>query len=215
MRVNRKEKSRDRDKLVRDEQLRHTAAEVLGRVFRQLNRIFGKSLRPHKLSPVDANLVARIWLDGPMKIGALQKHMAMSSSTFSGALDRAEKAGLLLRTPDSGDRRATILQPAPWPEERKEAVKAALEPPERRGTPDAPPPFGEGRRTPRQIGRPQTTDHQGCENSLLRPILNGARANLSADLFARLVVLADSGFHFGKPVGLAVAFDARSSAPIR
>jgi DNA-binding MarR family transcriptional regulator len=31
-----------------------------------------------------------------------------------------------LRTPDPGDRRATILQPAPWPEERKEAVKAAL-----------------------------------------------------------------------------------------
>ncbi len=61
-----------------------------------------------------------------MKIGALQHFMGMSSSTFSGALDRAEKAALLRRTPDPADRRATILEPAPWPEEKRQAVKAAL-----------------------------------------------------------------------------------------
>lgn len=109
-----------------DAHLDETVAEVVGRVFRQLNQIFGKVLRPFGISPVEANLVTRIWLRGPMKIGDLQKHMAMSSSTFTGALDRAEAGGLLERTPDPTDRRATIIKPVPWRDERMQAVKGAL-----------------------------------------------------------------------------------------
>ena len=44
-----------------------------------------------------------LWLDGPKKVGALQKLLALSSPTLTGALDRMEAAGLVRRRRERRD----------------------------------------------------------------------------------------------------------------
>jgi len=75
---------------------------------------------------VDANIVAILWLDGPMRIGQLQQRLAMNSSTFTGAVDRLEQAALIERSPAPGDRRATLLTAAAPLGDTREEIETAL-----------------------------------------------------------------------------------------
>ncbi len=61
-----------------------------------------------------------------MTVGELQRHMALSSSTATGAIDRMERAGLVRRVPSPTDRRSFLVEPAEWETPRKNAVMDAL-----------------------------------------------------------------------------------------
>jgi DNA-binding MarR family transcriptional regulator len=104
----------------------NSAANELGRVFRHLNRSFGEALKRHGLSALQANMLMELWLQGPLSVGALQRHMALASSSLSGALDRMERAGLVRRTPSPGDRRSFVIEPANWDKDKKQAVMETL-----------------------------------------------------------------------------------------
>lgn len=106
--------------------LERSVANELGRAFRRLNRTVSAALRAHGLSAIQANILVTLWARGPTPIGALQKAMGLSSSAFSGAIGRMERAGLVRRLPSPSDRRSLLVEPAPWAASRKGAVIEAL-----------------------------------------------------------------------------------------
>jgi DNA-binding MarR family transcriptional regulator len=100
--------------------------DELGRVFRRFNRAVSAALRPHGLSSVHADILITLWHRGPMTMGELQKHMALSSSTSTGAIDRMERANLVRRDPSPSDRRSFVVEPVAWETQRRHAVMDAL-----------------------------------------------------------------------------------------
>ncbi|HUH02320.1 MAG TPA: MarR family transcriptional regulator [Kofleriaceae bacterium] len=91
-----------------------------------MHRIHNKRLKSLGLSTVNAHILAALWLDGPMMVGELQRVLALSSSSLTGALDRMEKSELVTRAAVPGDRRAFRVEAAAWSDARKGEVFAAL-----------------------------------------------------------------------------------------
>lgn len=81
------------------------------RLFRLVNRSHNRALRPLGLSAEQAHILGILWFEGPMTIGELQRLLALSSSTLTGAVDRMERMELIRRVPVAGDRRAWRLEP--------------------------------------------------------------------------------------------------------
>ena len=73
-----------------------------------------------------ADILITLWHRGPMTMGEIQKHMALSSSTSTGAIDRMESAKLVRRVPSASDRRSFVVEPAEWQTPRRQAVMDAL-----------------------------------------------------------------------------------------
>ena len=115
-----------RDTRKRNIRLEDSVGHELGRAFRQLNRGVSAALRPHGLSAVQGSILITLWAHGPMSIGELQKTMAFSSSAFTGAVDRMERADLVKRIPSPSDRRSFLLEPVRWGAARRRAVLEAL-----------------------------------------------------------------------------------------
>jgi len=67
-----------------------------------------------------------LWAQGPLPIGELQALLALSSSAFTGALDRMEKADLVRRVPSPSDRRSFIVEPVAWSSARRNELFDAL-----------------------------------------------------------------------------------------
>jgi DNA-binding MarR family transcriptional regulator len=99
----------------------------VGKLFRQMARVHGRAVKPFEVSAVQANILSVLWLEGPLTIGELQAALALGSSTLTGAVDRMEKAGLVKRTAVAGDRRAWRLEPAAWPQKKKDALLVTLD----------------------------------------------------------------------------------------
>jgi MarR family 2-MHQ and catechol resistance regulon transcriptional repressor len=78
------------------------------------------------MSASQANVLLTLWAEGPMPIGELQALLALSSSAFTGALDRMEKAELVRRVPSPTDRRSFIVEPVAWSSTRRGELLDAL-----------------------------------------------------------------------------------------
>jgi DNA-binding MarR family transcriptional regulator len=111
---------------VRDQRLNRSLAYSIVRVFRQLNRETGRIAKPFGLSGEQAGILIVLWLEGPLKIGQLQKILMLSSATLTGAIDRMEKAELVRRVPDPADRRAWLVEPADVDSRTRRQLEAAL-----------------------------------------------------------------------------------------
>jgi DNA-binding MarR family transcriptional regulator len=106
----------------RDSPLRESISYRLGKLFRMMAREQNRAVKPFGLSSMQGQILVTLWGQGAMTIGDLQAAQALGSSTATGALDRMERASLLRRVPVPGDRRASRLEPAAWPERRKQAL---------------------------------------------------------------------------------------------
>ena len=78
------------------------------------------------MSASQANVLLTLWAQGPLPIGELQAQLALSSSAFTGALDRMEKADLVRRVPSPSDRRSVIVEPVVWSSARRNELLDAL-----------------------------------------------------------------------------------------
>ncbi len=112
---------------MQDDRLRRSVGYALVRAFRTVNRASNRALAPFGLSAEQAHILLVLWLDGPMKVGDLQRTLALSSGTLTGALDRMDKLGLIRRVQDPSDGRVFRIEPAPFDARRRRAVEAALE----------------------------------------------------------------------------------------
>ncbi|HEY3801677.1 MAG TPA: MarR family transcriptional regulator [Kofleriaceae bacterium] len=96
---------------MQDDRLEQSISNALVRLFRLVNRIHNRGLRATGLSAEQAHILMILWVRGPMTIGALQKQLALSSATLTGAIDRMAADGLLRRVPSPEDRRAFVVEP--------------------------------------------------------------------------------------------------------
>lgn len=103
---------------MQDDRLRSSLGNALVRLFRLVNRAHGRALKPHGVSTEQAHILSILWTDGPMTIGRLQRTLALSSPTLTGALDRMEGQELLRRVPSPEDRRASLIEPRVSPRHR-------------------------------------------------------------------------------------------------
>jgi DNA-binding MarR family transcriptional regulator len=107
--------------------LERSLGYALVRAFRSVNRASSRALLPYGLSAEQAHILLILWLEGPMKVGELQRVLALGSGTLTGALDRMDKAGLVRRVPDPDDGRVWRVEPAGFGPERRRAVQRTLE----------------------------------------------------------------------------------------
>ncbi|MEO7111509.1 MAG: MarR family transcriptional regulator [Polyangiaceae bacterium] len=108
-------------------QVRSSLGYALVRAFRTVNRGSARALATHKLSAEQAHILLVLWTEGPMKVGELQRVLALGSGTLTGAVDRMEKAKLVRRAPDPSDGRAFVIEPAPFDAKKKQKIEATLE----------------------------------------------------------------------------------------
>src|SRR3954453_96401 len=64
---------------------------------------------PHTLTSSQASTLASLETLGPVRLGDLAAHEGVTAPTQSRLVASLENNGLVRRTPDSGDRRATLL----------------------------------------------------------------------------------------------------------
>lgn len=106
--------------------MRDSLANQMGKVFRIMARVYARHLAQFKISPVQANILATLWLEGPLIVGDLQERLMIGSSTVSGAISRMEKAGLVARVPIDGDRRVYRVEPVTWPQKKADGLLDVL-----------------------------------------------------------------------------------------
>jgi DNA-binding MarR family transcriptional regulator len=109
-----------------DPRLNRSLGYSIVRVFRQLNRETGRIAKPFGLSGEQASILIVLWLEGPMKIGQLQKSLMLSSASLTGALDRMENAGLVRRVRDPDDGRSWIVEATGFEARSRQRLEAAL-----------------------------------------------------------------------------------------
>jgi DNA-binding MarR family transcriptional regulator len=112
---------------MQDKRLQESLGYALVRAFRTVNRESTRSLTPHGLSAEQAHILLVLWSSGPMKVGELQRTLALGSGTLTGALDRMEKASLVRRSADPNDGRAFMVESAPFDAKTKRKIERTLE----------------------------------------------------------------------------------------
>lgn len=96
------------------------------RLFRLVNRATNRAVAAFDLSGEQAHVLMALWEMGPVTIGVLQRELALSSATLTGAIDRMEKQGLVRRIPSPDDRRASVIEPR-VPAATKAKILAAVD----------------------------------------------------------------------------------------
>jgi DNA-binding MarR family transcriptional regulator len=116
---------------MQDDRLGQSLANGVVRLFRLVNRAHNRALKPLGLSAEQAHVLSVLWVEGPMTIGRLQRLLALSSATLTGAIDRMEKSGLVRRVASPDDGRAWLIEPALGARERRR-IEETIEAEERR-----------------------------------------------------------------------------------
>lgn len=112
---------------MQDNRLDTSIGYALVRAFRAVNRVTNSAVRPLGISAEQAHILLVLWLEGPLKIGELQRILGLSSGTLTGAIDRMEQADLVRRVSDSEDGRSWRIEPAPAMSKRKKEIERTLE----------------------------------------------------------------------------------------
>ena len=91
---------------MQDDRLRTSLPHAVVRLFRHVNRVHNRLLKAAGVTAEQAHVLMLLDALGPMTIGELQRLLALSSPTLTGAIDRLEAQDLVRRTPSPDDRRA-------------------------------------------------------------------------------------------------------------
>ena len=111
---------------MQDDRLRASLPNAVVRLFRQVNRVHNRKLRDAGISAEQAHILLILDATGPLTLGQLQKHLALSSATVTGAIDRLEAQELVRRTPSPDDRRAFLVESC-LPARKRAQIEAAIE----------------------------------------------------------------------------------------
>ena len=112
---------------MQDDRLRSSLGHAVVRLFRLVNRATNRALKDRELSAEQAHILLALWIEGPKPMGALQKLLALSSPTLTGAIDRMETQALVRRVPSTEDRRVSVIEPRVPPRKRSEIEALIVE----------------------------------------------------------------------------------------
>jgi len=101
------------------------------RFFRMMNREHNRAFQAAGVSAEQAHVLSVLWELGPLTIGELQRLLALSSPTLTGAIDRMEKDRLVKRVRSADDRRAVYVEPIDDPSMQRK-INKIIEDTERR-----------------------------------------------------------------------------------
>jgi len=96
---------------MQDDRLRASLGNSVVRLFRLVNRVHNRAIATHGVSAEQAHILSVLWVTGPITMGQLQRQVALSSGTLTGAIDRMEAQGMVRRAPSPGDHRAIVIEP--------------------------------------------------------------------------------------------------------
>jgi DNA-binding MarR family transcriptional regulator len=115
---------------MQDEKLRASLGNAMVRLFRLVNRVHNRALDRHALSAEQAHILSVLWTLGPITIGQLQRQVALSSGTLTGAIDRMAAQGMVRRAASPDDHRAVVIEPR-VPAKKRAQIEAAVDATER------------------------------------------------------------------------------------
>lgn len=115
---------------MQDERLRSSLGNATVRLFRLVNRMHNRAVVGHGISGEQAHILSVLWALGPITMGQLQRQVALSSGTLTGAIDRMEAQGMVRRAPSPGDHRAFVIEPL-VPARRRTQIETVLDDTER------------------------------------------------------------------------------------
>ena len=102
-----------------------TLAEAFWAVSRQLRHRSHESVAPFGITPAQARAIAVLRRYGSMRISALSEHLRIAPRSGTEVVDALQERGLVTRSPDPDDRRATQVTLSSAGEEVAEAVRRA------------------------------------------------------------------------------------------
>jgi len=115
---------------MQDDRLRASLGNAMVRLFRLVNRVHNRAIDRHGLSAEQAHILSVLWTLGPIPIGQLQRQIALSSGTLTGAIDRMAAQGMVRRAASPDDHRAVVIEPR-VPAKKRAQIEAAVEATER------------------------------------------------------------------------------------
>jgi len=94
----------------RDEQLRRLEGEV-GVLIRRIRRVIGERARAVHADMQPTSYLLLAWLidEGPVRASAIAENFAIDKGAISRQIQHLEELGLVTRTPDPDDGRATLV----------------------------------------------------------------------------------------------------------
>lgn len=90
-----------------------TLAEALLSAARSLRRLSQQAMAPLGLSPHQSRALRIVATDGPLRPSTLADRLGIAPRSATDVLDTLADAGLLVREPDPGDRRALLIRTTP------------------------------------------------------------------------------------------------------
>jgi DNA-binding MarR family transcriptional regulator len=100
------------------DRLKSSLSNAIVRLFRLMNRLHNRNFKAIGISAEQAHILSVLDVEGPMTVGRLQRLLALSSPTLTGAIDRLEMQELVRRVPSPEDRRAFVIEPRVSPRKR-------------------------------------------------------------------------------------------------
>jgi MarR family transcriptional regulator, organic hydroperoxide resistance regulator len=82
---------------------------LLGKAYQQVQQASKQRLAPHGVTPVQYALLRVLWERDGQTGAELGERLQLDSATITGLLDRLERAGLIERRADPGDRRVNRI----------------------------------------------------------------------------------------------------------
>jgi DNA-binding MarR family transcriptional regulator len=112
---------------MQDDRVRTSLANSVVLLFRQVNRVHNRRLaKDAGIIAEQAHILLILEAVGPLTIGQLQKQLALSSATLTGAIDRLEAQELVRRVPSPDDKRVFLVEPR-VPARKRAQIEAAVE----------------------------------------------------------------------------------------
>jgi DNA-binding MarR family transcriptional regulator len=102
-----------------------TLAEAFWSVARRLRHLTHDTITPLGVTPGQARAIGVLRRHGGMRPGELSNHLRIAPRSATEVVDALEERGLVRRTPDPADRRATLVALTENGEQLGEAVRAA------------------------------------------------------------------------------------------
>ncbi len=96
--------------------------ELFARVARQQRRATLGALEPYGVSPHQARALRQIIKLGPLRPSKLAEQLRINLRSATDVVDALVGAGLLIREPDPGDRRAILVSATPEGIQRSEQI---------------------------------------------------------------------------------------------